>query len=704
MANLSSFYPQPVVAGTTEGTFAEGDDARIVGALPAATAGTGSVLASGSNTARSLSDRFGDVFSVEDYGAVGDWNGTTGTDDTAAIQAAINAAVAAGGGTVRFSPNKKYRLNTRTNRSSDTIGQAFGKQFLKVGSGNLASNFGSTEMMLYFDGQGATLHASSFESNTTNDIIYVSCQFHTIVFSDLKFTRSAYQITGTGNQARALAFYAADANEHKQVLVQNCYFKDNHASIDFSIWDINVRSVWGKLKKVDVVNCAFEHNNGSNRTGSLYTSGALCVYMSPWIDLASFDRCRADGQTNGQVSSTYTEPMHGFLFPMPIRTNITNCYFTHFCVEVIKASDAETVQTYVTLNGNFTQVAVGSPLSGTIAGNNPWAYGTTRSTLIVGKIYAFFDNSVYASKRGGFFRLEAKTGGGNYTFAIGESLNFTRVSSAPYQVVSSSREWQAGETFGNNQISVLDMDLYSKCSLNVSGCIFDSKPIKDHTGADLNPNSETWDAPSILCDYNCLIDRNEFRGGSRNFYSDHTTGNFHPTIISNNVFYKYTDRNTQVDGQYLAVFSRKSNVSILNNTFIARESRAVTSFIFAGAHEIVIRGNHAIVLNPSAVGQNGTTLPTWFVSYDNSGPYRIISEDNYLKDLENYGFSNDAGNVAHFIGSIRGTVAKPAYLSNPNGWAQPASQQFRIAKQTKSPDGSTWTIGVTNDGELEVIK
>ena len=32
MAFLSSFYPQPVVKGTTEGTFAEGDDARIVGA------------------------------------------------------------------------------------------------------------------------------------------------------------------------------------------------------------------------------------------------------------------------------------------------------------------------------------------------------------------------------------------------------------------------------------------------------------------------------------------------------------------------------------------------------------------------------------------------------------------------------------------------------------------------------------------------
>ena len=34
MAFLSSFYPQPVVAGTTAGTYAEGNDSRITGAAP----------------------------------------------------------------------------------------------------------------------------------------------------------------------------------------------------------------------------------------------------------------------------------------------------------------------------------------------------------------------------------------------------------------------------------------------------------------------------------------------------------------------------------------------------------------------------------------------------------------------------------------------------------------------------------------------
>lgn len=85
MANLSSFYPQPVVKGTTAGTYAEGNDSRIVGALPAATAGTGSVLASGSTTARTLSNRFADEINVLDYGA-----DPTGVNDSwLAIQRAI---------------------------------------------------------------------------------------------------------------------------------------------------------------------------------------------------------------------------------------------------------------------------------------------------------------------------------------------------------------------------------------------------------------------------------------------------------------------------------------------------------------------------------------------------------------------------------------------------------------------------------------
>jgi hypothetical protein len=81
-------------------------------------------LAAGSGaTQRTALEKFRDVISVQDFGAIGNTtNGTDGNDDTAAVQAALNAAVGAGPrGYVRFVPGKQYRITSTLNVPASII-------------------------------------------------------------------------------------------------------------------------------------------------------------------------------------------------------------------------------------------------------------------------------------------------------------------------------------------------------------------------------------------------------------------------------------------------------------------------------------------------------------------------------------------------------------------------------------------------------
>jgi hypothetical protein len=422
--------------------------------------------------------------------------------------------------------------------------------------------------------------------------------------------------------------------------------------------------------------------------------------MCPWIDMANIDRCRADGMTNGTLSTTYQEPMHGFLFPMPIRATITNCYFTNFCVEVIKASDEETCQTGIRIAGNYSQVSEVAP-------NNTVSRQITvneysSQSLVVGKIYALFDPAigVFDSKRGGYYRLEAKTGGGNYTFAVGESLNFTRVPSADYDLPPEHDI----STFSNNNIGLIDMDLLDKCNLLVQGCTFDSKPIRNANGTiHILNGAEVFHAPDVLCGYSCQIVNNVIKGGSITIGI--SASQYQPTIVSNNYIYKFTELETQNEGGgYLPLLVTKSNTAIKNKVCVFRESRCSFAFVRVAAHEIVITNNLATVVRPSGFGSGGVVVTALvFIDYL-GGPWRVFAENNHLKDIEGYARASVDGYVGHFTGTINGTVARAAQPTSTQSWAIAASNPIRLAKQNKSPDGSTWTIGVTNDGELEVIK
>jgi hypothetical protein len=105
------------------------------------------VTATGGNTARSVQDHFGEVINVKDFGA----GGTGATDDTAAIQAALNAIPASNGGAVYFPPGKYQLTSTLTIPTAALSGndQSLGIKIFGAGRGltTLVTNMTSSPFM-----------------------------------------------------------------------------------------------------------------------------------------------------------------------------------------------------------------------------------------------------------------------------------------------------------------------------------------------------------------------------------------------------------------------------------------------------------------------------------------------------------------------------------------------------------------------------
>lgn len=198
-------------------------------ATDAASASGTSVTATGSTTARLLADRFADIINVLDYGAVGDGV----TDDTAAIQAAIDAAESAGGGLIYF-PTGIYLIISA-----------------------LAITAGSEN--IFFQGQGIS---SEIKTNSGTDNVFTigntATATRNIWFRDFGITASVAKSAGW-------AFYMGRTNRSGFENVHLSPFEDSqnlYDGIHFDFYD-QVAILGGS---VNVSNDGVQCNGDSDQT------------------------------------------------------------------------------------------------------------------------------------------------------------------------------------------------------------------------------------------------------------------------------------------------------------------------------------------------------------------------------------------------------------------------------------------------------
>jgi hypothetical protein len=232
-------------------------DADINAAAAIATNKLAPVTATGSTTARTLQDRFADLASVKDFGAVGDGV----ADDTAAIQAAITASY----GQTLYIPSGTYKIS-----STITINDKI-------------HLLGDSRFSTFIQWSNATLGAF----NITTDI---AISVEHIAFAALILPTAGYTFQFTGgatnnafssfrNITFSYSYIAIKSLKAMTLSVSTCYFF-GHQNAGILVQN-NYQADAGDSTIVD---CVFS-GAGASASGILqYSSGGLKVLGTKIID------------------------------------------------------------------------------------------------------------------------------------------------------------------------------------------------------------------------------------------------------------------------------------------------------------------------------------------------------------------------------------------------------------------------------------
>jgi len=337
------------IAGTTGQTYVVGS--LFTAATTGASSGNGAAA-----VARTLADRFADVVNVLDFGAVGDGV----TDDTAAIQAALNAAPVLGGKIIF--PVGTYKVTSTLILPSKSSSRLKPIYICGDSSSIAPENCGSVIIFTgtnipLFQGRGVT------GTDVTRGILG---------FRDIQLYGGYTTGTSSTNTSTAINLYDPTGLQMKNVLIDGFkyglkiegYFY--YSRIDycrFRSCDYGVYITSGYVNGTSFTNCSFSTFD----TNAMYFNGAIG-------EAAFISQCWFENAASDQI----------FISSTARKIVVRDCYFeyagTGYAINWVRESNLPSKSFFLLFDGNF--VSCGSTATAVIYANNASPNPQTASITI----------------------------------------------------------------------------------------------------------------------------------------------------------------------------------------------------------------------------------------------------------------------------------------------------------------------------------
>ncbi len=228
-----------------------------------------------------------DILTPQMFGAVA--NGVT--DDTAAIQATLDALGTVAVDTIRFEPGTYILGTTRP----FVYAQENGK-FILLDLGRTTALTGRSIRLV-----GNNARLLSTVSPRQAPIFYVEASFQSLDVEGITFEKSSTPVKDVEEgRSDGLFFTSYDHRSIDRISIVDCVFVNCHRS--FTAGFRLGTATRGKIAKFIVKRCQFLYPYGANViSGAAAYSGGQMTHGGPWIDTMIYRNCLFDGASNGPL-------------------------------------------------------------------------------------------------------------------------------------------------------------------------------------------------------------------------------------------------------------------------------------------------------------------------------------------------------------------------------------------------------------------